>query len=388
MCSPPACNSIPPENQARSTPTGGKRGLARRGRSAVLCAAAAWIAAQLVFSVAVDYWFLELRDPEFANKLSRLRCRCAEFPTRPKIVVLGSSRSDYGVCPGEMAYLPGALDQPPLVFNFAMLGAGPITEATMLRQLLSWDVRPDGLLVELNAVLLHQTPQFKEENWLHAERLGWPGLQTLQRYSSHPWLAGWRWLRARLAPCYCSRHSLLARFAPRWVEPSFRQDRRTPPDEDGWLEHEPAQVTAAERKRRVKLQLEYYAKPLEDFSVSPNSDAALREMLAVCRQRGIAVALLIMPESSALSNARGVDAARRFESYVTALSCEYSVPLFDARGWTQDSDFADAEHLLPASAKRFSRRLCDSTALFAIRTGRGAMAVEHIAGKPSASKTR
>ena len=388
MCPPPACKSIPPDNQARSTPTGRKQGLARRGRSAVLCAAAAWIAAQLLFSAAVEHWFLELRDPEFANKLTRLRCRCEEHPTRPLIVVLGSSRSDYGICPGEMSYFPGAIEKPPLVFNFAMLGAGPITETTMLHQLLSWGVRPEGLLVELNAVLLHQTPEFKEENWLHAERLGWSGLQTLQRHSSQPWLSAWRWLHARLAPCYCSRHLLLARFAPRWVEPSSRQDRRTPPDEDGWLAHEPAQVTAAERKRRVESQLEYYSAALQDFSVSPNSDAALRELLDVCRQRGIAAALLIMPESSAIRSARGVGAARRFEAYATALGREYSVPLFDAQRWTRDADFADGEHLLPESAKRFSRRLCDSTALFAMRAGHGAAAAEHIAGKPSTGKTR
>lgn len=383
-----AANPIPSGDRERSASRGRKRWVARRGRSAILCAAIVWLVAQLAFSVAVEHWFPELRDPEFANKLARLHCRCEEHPTRPLIVVLGSSRSDYGICPREMAYLPGAVDKPPLVFNFAMLGAGPITEATMLRELLSWGVRPDGLLVELNAVLLHQTPEFKEENWLHAERLGWSGLQTLQRHSSHPWLACWRWLHGRLAPCYCSRHLLLARFAPRWVEPSTRQDRRTPPDDDGWLEHEPAQVTAAERERRVERQLEYYAAALQDFAVSQNSDAALRELLDVCRQRRIAAALLMMPESSAFCDARGAGAAQRFESYASDLCREYSVPLFDARSWTRDADFADGEHLLPDSAKRFSRRLCNSTTLFAMRTGRGAASAERIAGRPASGKTR
>lgn len=366
----------------RSGAAAGKRWLASRARSAMFFAAAVWIASQLALSATIEHWLPELRDPEFGNKLTRLRSRIEENPSRPLIVVLGSSRSDFGICPREMARLSDQPGPPPQLFNFAILGGGPITEAVMLNELLAWGVRPDGLLVELNGVLLNQTPGFQEENWIQAERLGRAGLQTLQRYSSHPEELGRRWLRARLVPCYSSRHLLLSRIAPRWVEPIHRQDRCRQPDEDGWLELEPREVSLAERRRRVESQLNIYALPFRDFAVSPRADAALRDLLDVCGKRRIAVGLVLMPEASEFRSARGAEGARCFEAYAARLCGEYSVPLIDAQDWTTDSDFADGDHLLPDAARRFSRRLHASAARFVAEAGKGPASAERIVCQP------
>ncbi len=335
-----------------------KRALLRRSRSVVLCAMAAWLIMQFAVSAAIDRWAPEMRDPEFGHKLARIESG-RTFDDAPLIVVCGSSRSDYGICPTAMEHVASGV-RAPLVFNFAMMGGGPIMQLSMLRELLARDVRPDGLLVEVNPLLMHQSRGFAEEEWLRPERLDFAGMQVFRRYTSRPWNACWNWLRSRLTPCYSLRFLLLDRFAPHWLEPTVRQDRRTPPDSRGWLPHEPQQVTAEDRLWRIGRQLEQYSVAFNDFAISASPDGALHELLCVCRNERIAAGLLVMPEASEFRTAFGAEATRRFETYVAGLSREFSLPLINARAWVSDQDFADGEHLLPDGARRFSQRLSQS----------------------------
>src|SRR5438552_3595995 len=94
-----------------------------KARSALLWLLAGFIAIQLVFDVALERWQPVLRDPEYGYKLNRLRALLRAQPGRPLILVLGSSRTNLGVCPAAMQPGMGSLANAPLVFNFSINGA-------------------------------------------------------------------------------------------------------------------------------------------------------------------------------------------------------------------------------------------------------------------------
>jgi len=312
---------------------------------------------QLALAVAIDQWAPELRDPEFGQKLARLRSLCAEFPDRPLVLVLGSSRSDYGVCPGAIERAWTSQRENIVVFNFAVMGGGPVTELVLFHELLAEGVRPSCVLIEVNPLLLHQEQGFTEESWLNADRLEFGELKRLGRYVSRPWSMYGRWLGSRIVPWHSHRFLILDRLAPSWLAASVRQDRRTPSDDHGWLRHQPESVSAGERNWRIEQQLKAYAPALDRFCISATPDRALRELLDSCRQERIEAALLAMPESSELRSAFGPPAAQALASYLDDLRRDYGVSLLDAREWAPDADFADGEHLLPGGAVRFSQRL-------------------------------
>src|SRR5207245_1345658 len=90
-----------------------------------------------------DGWLTAVRDPEFAAKLERLQARRAEAAGRPLVLALGSSRMAFGL---DAASLSGDGDgQGALVFNFALLGGGPLLNLVVLQRLLAADRLQAGM---------------------------------------------------------------------------------------------------------------------------------------------------------------------------------------------------------------------------------------------------
>src|SRR5262249_7123958 len=154
----------------------------RRPRAALLWGVALFAGLQLALAGVMEKWRPEWRDPEYGCKLARLQARQAEAPGRPLVVVLGSSRAALGFRPDAVA--AEAVGERPVVFNFAIAGAGPLTELLQLRRLLAAGVRPDWLVIEVMPPLLHQEWPWVEENLIHVERLAWADLRLLRRHWS------------------------------------------------------------------------------------------------------------------------------------------------------------------------------------------------------------
>lgn len=370
-----------------------RRGMpARRGRSAIVWAAATWLGLQLALVAAVDQWLPELRDPEFGRKLALLREARAESTNRPLVLLLGSSRSHFGVSPSAFEAAAGSGEREPMLFNFGIMGGGPITQLVLFRQLLAEGVRPEGVFVEINPLMLHQARGFTEESWFAADRLEFRGLLSFRRFVEHPARMYWNWFAARMSSWHTHRLLFMERVAPGWVQAGARQDRRTPPDRRGWLRHEPETISPEERRTRLTLQFKAYAPSLEEFSISDAPDRAVRELLELCRKERISTAILAMPEASEMRSAFDPQAQRILKDYLHDLSRKYGAPLFDARTWAGDDEFVDGEHLLPAGAVRFSQRLLHGTEEFLAQIGqRPADSLQtspELAEKPGAARTR
>src|SRR5262245_9114159 len=95
----------------------------RRPRAALLWGLALFLAGQVVFFLSLDLWRPNLRDPEYAFRRDRLVEQLQRrSPGQPFVLALGSSRVAMGLRPEAIAQQPDG----PLVFNFGMIGSGPV----------------------------------------------------------------------------------------------------------------------------------------------------------------------------------------------------------------------------------------------------------------------
>jgi hypothetical protein len=193
-------------------------------------------------------------------------------------------------------------------------------------------------------------------SWININRLSWHDLRFLGRYSEHPSLFGRRWLRSRLTPWFSHRFCVMSRYAADWLPWAVRQDGWRGMDPAGWLPAPFEEVTAEEYRRKRDFARDQYGPPLMHFHITPVPDRALREILELCRQEGIAVLLMLMPEGREFQSWYPAGARETIDTYLCGLSREYNAPLIDARCWLPDSAFFDSHHLLPHGAVAFTQR--------------------------------
>jgi hypothetical protein len=311
---------------------------------------------QCLINVAMDRWLPALRDPEYACKLEILRARLAEDSERPLLLVLGSSRVGEGFQPGVMRPREANRPKPPLVFNFALVGSGPVMELVCLKRLLKAGIRPDRLLVEVLCPVLHQHMGWSEFSWIDMRHLSLGDVLVARPYSAHPGSLLWQWLGVRLAPCWSHRYYIMSRLAPSWVLWGTRHAGFDRFDAEGWQPNPRDRVTAEEGAWGTWLALQQYHGALDHFQISPAPDRALHDLLDLCRQEQLPVQLLLMPEGSEFHAAYGEEGQRIINTYLRLLAEEYGIEVLDTRRWMPDCAFADNHHLLPAGAAAFSER--------------------------------
>lgn len=306
----------------------------------------------------MDCWNVALRDPLWGRKLAILRSRAAAEPDRPLVVVLGSSRTALGVKLENSLELDSATDRPPIVFNLAVMGAGPVNELVCLRRLLAEGIRPDRVLLEIHPLLLHEERGFGELDVLDVNRLAWSDLSVFARYVYDSESLYRRWFRSRLLPCLSHRVLFQMELAPRWLEPVYRNDLATMArlDRSGWTPHFRESVSSTEFQQCLELSVRGYELAFQQYRITERPDRAVREMLEICRRERIAAGLFLMPESSGFQAAYTPDIREKLGDYLARVSRDYDVPVFDATDAATDASFADGHHLLPSGAAAFASR--------------------------------
>ncbi len=298
---------------------------------------------QLTLGAIVDC-LAPCRDPEVEAKLSRLCARREEEPGRPLVVVLGSSRTAYGLDAASLSRNAHAL-----VFNFGIMGSAPLMHLVNLRRLLDRGVRPDLLYVEVMPPLLADQQPPLEEKLLEVSRLSLGEVLSLGRYSHDRLRLLRHWCSARLLPCtHCiGLHSWLTGDSPApmpgWL------------DGHGWRAR--TDVLGEEDFRQGRgLARRQYAAPCSVPAVAAGSRRALEDLLALCRREGIVVRLLLMPEGRGFRDLYTPAARQAVAVLLARLRERWGVPVVDARTWVEDAGFWDNHHMLPAGARRFTSR--------------------------------
>jgi hypothetical protein len=290
-------------------------------------------------------------DPELAFRLELLRARRAERPERPLLAVLGSSQMVLAFRPERLPPLATADGREALPFNLAHTSAGPIYELLTYRRLLKRGDAPDWLVVEVMPLLLR-------EEWVgvYTHSAVASELRALHSYSS------WRrllsgYLKTRLLPCYLHRRMLLQMYLPGWLEhspswlyePNF--DRQGGERTQVLATVPPGFAGRALRASRAQNGLLF-----PEFQPVLQADAALRKLLRESCRRGVAVCLLLAPESPEFRENYTPQARAQVAAYCRDLAREFGVRWVDAREWLAEDDFADGHHVLLPGQSHFTDR--------------------------------
>jgi hypothetical protein len=317
-----------------------------------------FVAFQLVFLTAKETWWPALADPEYGRKLARLRARLSErLPRRPLALILGSSRVDMGFRPGELLVNQLSCEEGPLLFNFGLCQFGPVGELLCLHRLLADGVRPQALLVEIFVPMLAG-----EENTIEhfdINRLRWPDERLFRRYVRQPGELHARWLDAQIVPSYSHRLLTLNHLAPGWLPSEDRIDIVNWQGMDAWgwvaVPTWERKLQRAQEFAQEELAQQYLVPALSDFHVCAAADRSLRELLSLCRDKGIITGFLLMPEISIFRSWYSARSRAGLESYLTGLRREYGARVVDARTWVADEEFVEGIHLTYAGARTFTQ---------------------------------
>jgi hypothetical protein len=332
-----------------------------RAKIALFWGVLTFVGAQGVLAFVTSYSHPEIRDPEYGYRLTRLRAQAAAEPNRPLLLILGSSRSLSGICPSALPPWPAESGPEPRVFNFSILGAGPVRELLTLRRLLAAGYRPDWLLLEVWPPYWSQQGYWNDEGHIQTKDLRWVDLPVVARYFSRRWDAVGKVVAEGLVPVTGLRSNILARWAASLLSPD-QQSREK--NDRFWREGEATgwrpwldRGTSEEFRARIP-NVRLQTKPcLDNFFVSDASDRALREILQECRRHNTKAILLLMPEHSELRGWYTPTVREKVDAYLTCLRDAYHVSVIDTRDWVSDEGFHDLTHMAPSAAPPYTLRL-------------------------------
>ena len=253
------------------------------------------------------------------------------------MVVLGSSRVGAGFVPEELGPIYDPDGGQISVINFSHLGAGPRMNLVQLHRLLNDGVAPKYLLVELLPAHLHHEPMVLSE-------LALPDIRWLLPSWGSNELLG-KAAEYRLSAMSRYRTNCLETLAPALVT-GDRVALRSFGGDGGWEGRNALDtVKRAALNRTIHLQ---YAESMARWQIDPLLDAAMRELLDLCRAHGIRTAIVLFPESTSFRSWYGEGVEDRLRQYLTTLAEHEGVSIFDERATMQDSDFIDPHHLSEA----------------------------------------
>jgi hypothetical protein len=331
------------------------------GRAALLWGVGIFLLAQLSFTVAVERWHPEWRDPEYGSRFGNLKKRMKKEPDTPLLVVLGSSRVGNGFKADCLPPPTWNGSENPLVFNMAKSGGTPTCELLILKRLLAAGIRPRWLVIEvLPPVLNWEDRTLAAPEPIPSNRFHWSDLEVLDRYAPGTrWSRKQKWLEDSLLPWYSDRYVLLSRYASSWLEPGkavaapFQSMTSK-----GWSPFPFTSVTQEQYKKWFAVARDNFTEMLANFRISAEADHLFREMLEICRKERIEVlGLLLMPEGTDIRNLYSLDVCRAINVYLQGLCREFDIELIDARTWLSDDCFCDGHHMLPCGAEQFTLRL-------------------------------
>jgi hypothetical protein len=330
-----------------------RQALQRRKRNDIAWYVLGFVAVQLALAVGVERYWPAVRDPEFADLVQIYRDRHAEDPGRPVVLVLGSSRTQRALRAGNLGR-PGDPTSP-LVLNFAVAGGGPMMHQVVLRRAQHAGVRPAGVFLEIMPMSLSRRDGTSmEERRPASARFTAAEVGRLWRYFAEPYRLCGPWLLGRVLPVYHHQAELrdalgldvLAAGRPH-RHMSFRDDY-------GWVPCS-AVFSPPQVKWLTREAFWEYAGALTQPELAPGAVRAVRDVLRLCRAKGIPVVLVVPPESSAFrAYAPAVEESQL--KAVRSLAAEFALPVIDARAWVEDAGFYDGHHTTQQGADRYTER--------------------------------
>ena len=339
----------------------------RRRKAAVTIAVA--IAAIVVFQLGlglVAEASLYVRDPGYSDKEIRLARQEAANSDGPRIVMLGTSRTAAAFHAGRVRDQLGS----GVVFNFGIPASGPITHIVYLKRLLAAGHRPDMLILEVLPPTLTDLPAGPitpagplEGRFFFGDRMRHHELDDAIQYGFPAEDVRKKWRQSIVVPWHAIRFPIMGRLMPSAQPWHLRFDWSRGCDEFGWGAPFFSTVTPEEYAKGLKQAQGEYRDILADLVPNGGGARALADVLAMCRENGIAVRLVLMPEASGFRSMYSPVVLERLHTFVNGLCREFGCEATDAREWLPDSGFKDGHHMLKPGAEAFSDRLAREVVL-------------------------
>lgn len=329
----------------------------RRARTAVLVFALAVVGLHALAVFILDVAWTRFRDPEYGRRATSLRERVAEYPDRPLVLVVGSSRVSMGVRPDVWEERRPGTPHDPMLFNMSLVGSGPVMQLLTLRRSLADGFRPTVVLLEYWPPLLCDGGAQNEHDRIDVRRLRWDDRAVVRGYFPDPSETERQMLAARRNIFQSHRTLLMLQLTPDLLHRTAQQSGRgIEPDGWGWL------AGMEPRDDEERQRLTDHVRPtvrgwMNGRTIHPTADRALRESVALAREHGAAVGFVYMPESTGSQRWYSPELEATARVHLRGLSDELSVPVIDARDWVADHDLADGMHLSRTGAGVFSARL-------------------------------
>lgn len=296
-----------------------------------------------------------IKDPGYADKEAKLAALEAAHPGRPRVIMLGTSRTGFGFDAGR---IEEQLDGKAIVFNYGIPASGPITHVIYARRLLERGHTPDLLLLEVLPPGLAELPDGPlEAKFLFGDRLRRDEVNTVVGYGFPQIECRRAWRDSVVMPWYSLRFPLMGRVAPSALPWHLRFDWSRTADSHGWSGSIAETVTESQYLEGLERASGEYRNILADFRPTGGAARALNDLLSLCRERGIPVKLVLMPESNGFRALYPPTSTVRLYELLHRLCAEYDCVLIDARTWVPDRGFTDGHHLLRPGAREFSDRV-------------------------------
>jgi hypothetical protein len=223
-------------------------------------------------------------------------------------------------------------------------------------------VRPAAVLVEYWPAFLREDGAYREDERIVVSRLRPVDRPLVREFFRDPAAAEKVMREQRLNPWYGHRRSLVNQVSPAWLPLSQRSEAMWERIDDwGWLPGREG-ATPEERQKGVAATAGYYVPLFARYEVSEVADRALRQLIAECREYGIPVALLYLPEGAVFRSFMTPESVRLSDEHLRQVVAELKLPLIDGRGWVPDDDLPDGFHLTWDGAAKFTRKLAPAVA--------------------------
>ncbi|HUY35334.1 MAG TPA: hypothetical protein VMV69_21495 [Pirellulales bacterium] len=336
-----------------------------RPAAALAWGAGAFAGVQIVLAVGLLTWWPCMRDPWYGDKLCQLRRLIAAAPDRPRLVMLGSSRTLNGFNAALVQKrLADAGDVPATVYNFGLPGASSVAELVVLRRLLADGVRPELLLVEVSPSFMTHPLDLA---MFPADHLWQRELPLLADYLEDGEALCSQWWRGRWIPCHTHREAILYSICRTMVaKESFGPWFKTF-DPAGWERFDAQGFDSDFRRRALETTRRELTRGLTVGRVSDVCRGALTRLAATCRGEGIALLLILPPVEEAFRSGKATATESETYALLDQIRDEYAATIVDARDWLADEDIFDSYHVLDEGAGTLSERLTRQTLIPQLR---------------------
>lgn len=312
----------------------------------------------IVFAWMDESWELERTISE-RQKWDILHERLAEFPDRPLVLMLGSSRSDQAFQASRLSGQLAPDGRPLLAFNLGVPTVGGMHELLYLNDLLKEGVRPRLVLLEFvpTHLIRSQRGLQSEEHFTVPRWISGHQLLFLSRYFTNRRRAFSEWMESRAAPWYGFRWEIHEHVqGQHYALRPYDQSRR-PIDPWGWRLLRDLPDTPECRYLRWMCAYRMYGNTLQNFHIGARPVQAMHDLVSRCRRENIPVALVVMPVSKDFRDLFPPEGQVEIANFLVQLRSRFNLDIIDATDWLEKSDFDDGHHAMISGAEKFTTRM-------------------------------